>query len=334
MFSLFKMTMEIHLLGKRINLLKIYYSDYNPYDRINQYRYFQDISSEPSLPKVFELLQYLSYYIDFSIKNKEEKAIDEFHNNILLRNICFAQMLLKKKNKFPSKRPSNEYYSSIAYIKEWNDLFKLKDPKQKNRTLLHYIFMGDRLNAIKFLVDQGADVNYRKKEKNNYGKIIDGPIPISKLFIKKGVTIYDENKYNFIPLIVPSGFRKIPIIKTGWPSDYQDLLDQREKRILEETEKIVEYLIESGTNLTLDMYFPMCDYSDVAYRAYKIKNAEKTSSVIDKIKNLSKRTLNTLMDYSCFPFGNNDKNIHYKNKEVKYIKLISNNNKDRDEVEN
>jgi len=323
----------LHLLSKRNHFLEIDYTDdsdnYHYSDNTN---IFEDISSELSLTKVFCLLQYLSNYIDFSVKNKNGKTIfDEFHNNILINNIYYIQSIRKKAHQFPLNKPKlNERVSNIA---EWNELFKLKDPQQKHRTLLHYLFMGDRLSAIKFLVNQGADVNYWEKEKN-YGQYIRFPVPIFYLFEVKSFKYKNDSYQKSIDLVVPSGFKKIPEAKTGNPLDYDYLLDQREKRILEETEKIAEFLIECGSDLILESHVPYCDISDIMYRIHQKKNIEEKHSVIDKLKNLSKRISNTLMDCSCFPFGCMDRTIYCKsNKEVKYIKLESYHDQNQEELE-
>jgi len=320
----------LHLLCKRNRFLEINYDDdtvyYNDgYNKLKAEQYtFKNISSEPSLTSVFCLLKYLSNYVDFSVKNKDGKTLyDEFHNNIIINNIYYVQMIHKKGKNFPSSKPNFDHYSKCKNVEEWNELFKLKDNKQKNRTLLHYLFMGDRLSAIKFLIDQGAYVNLRTR---------DG-LAISKLFEMKSFLYENGNIKNKVYIRVPSGFNKIPEVKTGNPEDYRNLLYQREKIILEETEKIAEFLIECGTNLTLDNEVPYCDISNIMYRIHQKRDIEKTS-VIDKIKNLSKKISDSLMDYSCFPFGNNDRNAYFNSKEVKYIKLESYNDQNQKELEN
>ena len=306
-----------HLLGQRINLLEPNYF----YD-------IDEISSEPSLNLVFKILKLLSDYIDFSIKNKEGKSFEEFHKNIIIENICLSQKIKKKNNKFPLERDNKRYVDNTPFVAEWNELFKLRDSNRKNRTLLHYLFMGDRLSAIKFLVDQGADVNYRRKTKSYYGEISYGPSALSVLFTKKYFTCTYVGNHsviqNHISLRVPSGFNKIPEAKTGWSSDYNELLQPREKRILEETENIAKYLIECGSDITFDGEIIHCDISDVIYKAYCDKeNKTETTSFIDKFKNLSKIISNTLMDCPCLPFGNFNRNIYNDIEKVKYVKLES-----------
>jgi len=307
-----------HLLGQRINLLEPNYSE-DP----------DDISSEPSLNVIFKVLKFFSNYIDFSTKNNDGKTFDELQNNIIIEKMCLSQMIKKKNNEFPLTRDNERYKNNTPFIEEWNELFKLRDTNQKNRTLLHYLFMGDRLSAIKFLVDQGAEVNYRRKIKSGYGGITYGPTAISGLFTKKHFkyTYTDDNDYKStktLSLRVPSGFNTIPKVKTGWSSDYNKLLHPREKRILEETENIAKYLIECGSDVTLDGNAIYCDISDVIYKAYRNKeNKTETTSFIDKFKNLSKIISNTLMDCPCLPFGN----FNYDGREkVKYVKLESCNN--------
>lgn len=317
----------LHLLCKRIELLDIDYSDYH--SNYSDYEIFGNISSEPSSTKVFELLKFLSQYVDFSIKNNDGKTINEFNDNVIINNICYIQMVHKNMKDFPLNRPDNMYYERISHKSDWNELFKLKDSSQKNRTLLHYLLMGDRLSAIKFLVDQGADVNYRKRI--NKGRDISyGPTAISKLFKEIDFPYdYNKNGYNHsmdIELRVPSGFKEIPKIKSGWPKDYNNLMAPREKRILEETEKIAEFLIERCSDSTLNFSIPYCDFSNAMFEAYKKRKIQKTS-VIDNIKNITKKISYALMDNPCFPFGNNDdKNKYYDDiKDVKYIKLESGN---------
>lgn len=48
-------------------------------------------------------------------------------------------------------------------IKKWKEFFNLKDYRRKNKTFMHLLCEGDRLEAIKFLIEPGADVNREHK---------------------------------------------------------------------------------------------------------------------------------------------------------------------------
>eukprot|EP00833_Pecoramyces_ruminatium_P002593 jgi/Orpsp1_1/1176625/evm.model.c7180000058365.1 len=264
-----------HLLCKRIDFLSLDYDHIlsgndrfgNPKNYLDS-EYINYITSVPSSTSAIELLRFFSDYADFSIRNKNYKRIHELvNNNIIVNNIYYIQMVKKSKNKFPSKRPERPtelngrpYYYNNEHIEDWNALFKFQCPKRRNRTLLHFLMMGDRLEAIKFLVDLGADINYRFQFKNRYGNITYGDIAISYLFSNTSVKY--GNKYK--PIVVPSGFLYPLSFKTGHIEDNKYLRED-EKIILKETEKIVEFFMNNSCDLSLCEKPPCCDISNILF---------------------------------------------------------------------
>jgi len=290
----------LHLLCKRVDELEKDKNDYN--------QTFNDFTSVPSSTKTIKVIEILSKYADLSIKNKNKLAPEDVTINTFVHNICYLQMIQKKNGKFPSSKPIN---NNIPYKTDWNVLFNLKDPKQKNRTLLHHLCIGDRLGAIKFLVNNGGDVNVIANGYNNYSFK-----PIDLLFKTMRIT---SNGFNYIDIKVPSGFKKCPDIIS---QNYKDIiLDKSEKLILEETEMIAEYLVERGADFSHESY---CDLSDIMYKLYKRKN----SSTVKKpskssIVSIAKSIANGLTKYSCFPFGNIMNNVYIDDKKYAKTKFIA-----------
>ncbi|OUM60007.1 hypothetical protein PIROE2DRAFT_14344 [Piromyces sp. E2] len=286
-----------HLLCKRIDSLSLdynhflyrnyYFPYYDPKNYLNS-EYIKYFTSVPSSTSAIELLNFFSYYVDFSIRNKYYKRIDELvNNNIIFNNIYYMQMVKKSKNKFPSKRPNRPTDKcNYKYIEDWNALFKFQCPKRKSRTLLHFLMMGDRLEAIKFLVDLGADINYR----------------------------------------IPSGFMYPLSYKTGRIDDNKFLLRKDEKIILEETEKIVEFFMNNGCDLSLCGEPPHCDISDILFKEYMKRNKENKKAKPTRIHNIftvaKKNISKILMNIPCLPIGDRYKNKYFmSNNDRKYIRV-------------
>ena len=125
---------------------------------------FSNFSSRPILSKSLDLIFQISKYTEFSIKNKDGKTADELTDNRLIREYYCQQLFDKRDGKFPSK--INNYKGECLYQyfeqsieNEWIALFKLKDSKRNNKTLMHLLCEGDRLSAIQFLVEHGANIN-------------------------------------------------------------------------------------------------------------------------------------------------------------------------------
>ena len=204
------------------------------------------------------------------------------------------------------------------YKVDWNILFNLKDNKIKNRTLLHHLCNGDRLNAIRFLIENGADINVTSISLNEIVK------PIDKLFKISQFSTFSEK--------VPSGFRNSPKAKTGNIKDI--ILEKNDEKILRETEDIAEYLVEHGADLNPNTY---CDFSDIMYTLLKRKTENpKKRTLLKSISSVVKEVADGLMKYSCFPIGSFtpidfiDNNI---TKKVKFIRISSITNENSDSKE-
>jgi len=195
----------------------------------------------------------------------------------------------------------------------------------KNRTLLHHLCNGDRLNAIRFLIENGADVNVISRI--NHNEIIK---PLDRLF--STITIEDTNSHISISMKYPSGFRKILRTKTGRLRDIDFYYNERQ--MLEETNNVAEYLVEHGADLNSNTD---CDYSDIMYRLAKRKTENpKKRTLLKSISSVVKEVADGLMKYSCFPIGNYtpidfiDNNI---TKKVKFIRISSITNENSDSKE-
>eukprot|EP00833_Pecoramyces_ruminatium_P018063 jgi/Orpsp1_1/1192095/evm.model.d7180000090561.1 len=248
----------LHFLCRRVDELEMNEEDSSK-DSI-----IKNFTSAPSSTNIIMLIKYLADFVDLSIKNKNKLAPEDVTTNILVHRICYSQMINKKNNMFPSQKPNN---GGIIYKSEWNLLFNLKDPKQKDRTLLHHLCIGDRLGAIK--------------------------------------------------IKIPSGFRNISGKFSGNNKDL--IFGKSEIIILEETEKIAEFLIEKGADFSSESY---CDMTDIMYRLYKKKNDSTIKKpLVRNLVSFTKSIASGLLKYSCFPFGNfmNNKN----NNEIKFITIPS-----------
>ncbi|OUM56687.1 hypothetical protein PIROE2DRAFT_18589 [Piromyces sp. E2] len=298
----------LHILCKRVDELEANMNDFieNPLD---------NFTSVPSSTNIIKFLKFTSKNFDLSRKNKNNLAPVDLTSNILIHNICYGQIV-------ENVIEPISFSSNIPYVSDWKVLFNLKDTKQKNRTLLHHLCMGDRLNAIRFLVENGADVNV---DSMNHKK------PINKLFVDYRKII---NGYNYIDIKIPAGFKKIPPTITGNSKDI--ILEKNEQIILEETEKIAEYLVDQGADLDPETY---CDFSDIMYRLIKKKKNTNNPEKKPLLKNFSsivKHITEGLTKYSCFPFGNFFNSVYTDSKnykKVKFIKIpsISNENTDKEE---
>lgn len=280
----------LHFLCRRVDELEMNEEDSSKDSVIKNF------TSAPSSTNIIMLIKYLADFVDLSIKNKNKLAPEDVTTNILVHRICYSQMINKKNNMFPSQKPNN---GGIIYKSEWNLLFNLKDPKQKDRTLLHHLCIGDRLGAIKFLVENGGDPGFNS--------------PIDLLFMDAG------NYYHgyLTRIKIPSGFRNISGKFSGNNKDL--IFGKSEIIILEETEKIAEFLIEKGADFSSESY---CDMTDIMYRLYKKKNDSTIKNPLARnFVSFTKSIASGLLKYSCFPFGNfmNNKN----NNEIKFITIPS-----------
>ena len=305
----------LHILCKRMD----YYNMdlFNYFIRHDPSLELENFTSCPSSTVILSMIQYLSDYINLSKKNKKNIAPVDSTSNIVVHNLCYRQMIRKTYRLKLSINDPNKM--------DWNALFNLKDSKMKNRTLLHHLCNGDRLNAIRFLIENGADVNVISRI--NHNEIIK---PLDRLF--STITIEDTNSHISISMKYPSGFRKILRTKTGRLRDIDFYYNERQ--MLEETNNVAEYLVEHGADLNSNTD---CDYSDIMYRLAKRKTENpKKRTLLKSISSVVKEVADGLMKYSCFPIGNYtpidfiDNNI---TKKVKFIRISSITNENSDSKE-
>eukprot|EP00833_Pecoramyces_ruminatium_P008143 jgi/Orpsp1_1/1182175/evm.model.c7180000080183.1 len=241
------------------------------------------------------VIKNLSNYVDFSIKNKEGKTPDELTNNILVHNIYCEQLLNKKRGKFPFQlnKSTEEKTFYQKYDQNWCNIDKLKDSTRKNKTLMHFLCHGDRLGAIQFLVEQGADVNMVNDAQINFeDMIIGGKVPLSFLF----------SKHCDLGYYLPSGFyyknkfENNSMDKNNFlchPKQFiEENFNKTEKWIHNETEKIVEYLIQQGADLSLDDHQNFPSLSDIMYKLLKKQNNSPSSKENENNKEIEKEEKN------------------------------------------
>eukprot|EP00833_Pecoramyces_ruminatium_P012911 jgi/Orpsp1_1/1186943/evm.model.d7180000054295.1 len=277
----------IHLLYKNIdNLIRYdakygnnYYNTFlyqNTTDHSNKYN---DISSKPQLYKIFDIINEITYYIDFSIKNKDGKIPDELTNNILCQNY-YCLNLINTKNEKNSSIYTYNFYNAYnnTLLSEWKTFLSLKASKRKNKTLMHFLCDGDRLGAIQFLVEHGADIN--KKIVNNFditifdGMKVKGSTPLNFLFSTfKGYYhapsgFYYKNDFDY-DLVLNN------------PQKFIENLNNSEKYILDETERIIEYFVCQGVDISLEENpsFRFCGISNIMYKLLKRKRDDDNSNI-------------------------------------------------------
>jgi len=341
----------LHLLCSRVDELEV-----REDEDLNQ-SHVENFTSVPSPLKVISMINYLSNYADLSIKNKFRFEPGDLTDNVTVHNAYYRQMVQKRNNKFPSPKLIND---NIPNKPDWNVLFKLRDPDQKNRTLLHHLCIGDRLNAIKFLVGLGANVNV--KSKRNKGGVTYDATPMDALFKDQQISFVVNDHTTSSDIKVPSGFRRsleanIPnygyALESVLLDDYEIVLMNNEKRILKEAESIAEYLVKNGADFTINSY---CDLSDIMYDLYKWKSNNNNNNKRKKpllsgligyngvsgfnglsgIGSLVENFSNGIMKYSCFPIGNFVNNYFDSRKKyskVKFVRVSSliNQNQDNEE---
>ncbi|ORX45409.1 hypothetical protein BCR36DRAFT_585721 [Piromyces finnis] len=248
----------LHLLCQRVDHSEDYDNVNKHMKNLNGIFYF---NSEPTYDVIVNVIETVYPFADFSIKNKNGFTPDELTKDLKIHKFFYLQMMLKINGMFPKTTKEinfqrNNYYSTTrrninekTIMKEincWNMIFKLKDPKRKNKTLLHFLLGGDRLGAIQFLVEHGADME-EVTTKNE---------ALSYLFqiTSNNLSIYNANKRN-----LPT--RHI-----------QDYLKPFEKKIVLEIEKIAEYIVNQGETSIWSYGYnqqPYFDISDIMYRLYK-----------------------------------------------------------------
>jgi len=276
----------LHLLCKNIDSLEEHHNT-SGYPFSDDHNLCYDFSSRPLISISLTIMKDLSNYVDFSIRNKEGKTVDELTNNIFVHHFYCQQQFKKKGGKFPStltvKEEEKYYYQ--AYDQHWCDLFRLKDTKRKNKTLMHFLCDGDRLGAIQFLLEHGADINKENHASTSFGDMsIGGKVPLSFLFSK-------FHNYNYC---IPSGFYdkdKFYVFSNGKclldrnkllcnPKQFmEENFNKTEKWIYNETEKIVAYFIQQGADLSLDEGLNLPSFSDIVYQLTKKENCKNWNSI-------------------------------------------------------
>jgi len=255
----------LHLLCSRVDDSKL--ENVNCFKYINDWTsFFSCFTSQPSLETFILVFNFLSNFADFTIKNNKGQTIDELTENPIIHNMYYNIMTNKDSPKSQETNSSQKilYRNSTTINKDipnkevWNALFHMKDSNNKNRTLLHHICLGDRLSAIKLLISNGAEVN-QTTDKGVFSSI-------NGLF-----TLMDKNlgDYSSIKIYVPSGFRSADNISVD-DLKQNPLLSHHEKKLLEETEKIAEYLAEEGAALNSYEASFYC-ISEILYKIYKSK---------------------------------------------------------------
>jgi len=277
----------LHLLCKKANYLEKNDYYYNSYTTPLQLTLFY---SEPTLNYIIKFIEYLSNFADFSIKNKEGKTPDELTENLIIHRFRINQLLNKNEGKFPNKLiysyNSENKNILLSYKNEWKDFFKLKDEKRKNKLLLHFLCEGDRLSAVQFLVEQGADVNKKTRiEKLNKNYVSKGDTPINLLFGYNEFDVYHPFRFNNLSRRMNND---VLIKEVGYLEKIMSYMNLKEKKILEESEKIAEYLYDHGADITCKNVLgesPRCDISDIIYKL--LFNKERKISTPENENNYS-----------------------------------------------
>ncbi|KAG4083486.1 hypothetical protein H8356DRAFT_1749025 [Neocallimastix lanati (nom. inval.)] len=348
---------------------------------------FSNFSSRPILSKSLDLIFQISKYTEFSIKNKDGKTADELTNNCSIHD-CYCQQLFNKRDgRFPTK--TNSYEGECLYLhfkqsleNEWIALFKLKDSKRNNKTLMHFLCEGDRLSAIQFLVEHGANINdYTPIEKTQitgkrFSKTNSNTLnEYTNFKIYGNMCVNSKSLYSFlfgyICIIMnndrssgfgfnvnykyyyfPSGFIKGNSIDKclNLKNFIKENLDKSEQYIINEAEKIAEYLYDQGAEIILEENKKLYLISDIIYKLLKRgrkkeseKNKEEIKVVVtDNIENkeseksissLELRTKQNDDDQSLKESKESSSPIQIsKNKEEKLLQNNSN-NKDKSEME-
>ncbi|ORY32032.1 hypothetical protein LY90DRAFT_512320 [Neocallimastix californiae] len=336
----------LHLLCKNINNLidsnnelndcfsyKIFNDNssngYNSSNRFNSSKSFTDhtsifsnFSSRPTLLKSLNLI--------FQINGK---TADELTDNCSIHD-CYCQQLFNKRDgRFPTK--TNSYEGECLYLhfkqsleNEWIALFKLKDSKRNNKTLMHFLCEGDRLSAIQFLVEHGANIN-------DYTPIEKTQITGKRFSITNSNTLNEYTYFLYMVICVLKNFIK-------------ENLDKSEQYIINEAEKIAEYLYDQGTEIILEENRKLYLISDIIYKLLKKGRKKESERNKEEIKvvtenndnkeseiNISSLEQRTKKDDDQSLKENKESSSSLqisKNKEEKLLRSDSN-NKDKSEME-
>jgi len=345
---------------------------------------FSNFSSRPTLLNSLNLIFQISKYTEFSIKNKDGKTADELTDNRLIREYYCQQLFDKRDGKFPSKIINYKSECLYQYFErsienEWIALFKLKDSKRNNKTLMHFLCEGDRLSAIQFLVEHGANINdytpiektqitekgFSKTNSNTLNENTDFKIYGNMLVNSKSlysflfcyIHIYNDRSsgfgfnVNYEYYYFPSGFVKVNCIYKclSLKNFIKENLDRSEQYIINEAEKIAEYLYDQGAEIILEENARLYLISDIIYKLLKRgrkkeseKNKEEINVVVTEnienkeneinISSLEQRTKKD-DDQSLKENKESSSSLQVsKNKEEKLLRSDSN-NKNKSEME-
>eukprot|EP00833_Pecoramyces_ruminatium_P008963 jgi/Orpsp1_1/1182995/evm.model.c7180000083420.1 len=275
----------MHLLCRNVNNLEQYNIDNDClfYEEKDHSKTYNDFSSRSQLKKCLEIIDDLSCYADFSIKNKDGKTPDEMTNDVSVQNIyCFNLINREKQEKSKMQNNSTIFYRSVDEISlnSWKSFLSVKDSTRKNKTLMHFLCDGDRLGAIQFLVEHGADINNVLKSSFSIsmfgGMIARGRVPFNFLFSSSKEDYY-----------APSGFYNKKDINyellLNSPKKFIETLNKSEQYILYETENIIKYFVGQGIDLTLEENpsFRYCRISNILYRLLKNSNHKNNGNVCE-----------------------------------------------------
>jgi len=337
---------------------------------------FSNFSSRPTLLNSLNLIFQISKYTEFSIKNKDGKTADELTDNRLIREYYCQQLFDKRDGKFPSKIINYKSECLYQYFErsienEWIALFKLKDSKRNNKTLMHFLCEGDRLSAIQFLVEHGANINdYTPIEKTQItGKrfSITNSNTLNEytyFFIYGNMCVNSKSLYSFLfcyrdGYYYPSGIidNSSSYVKNKFSNKnkifslknfIKENLDKSEQYIINEAEKIAEYLYDQGTEIILEENRKLYLISDIIYKLLKKGRKKESERNKEEIKvvtenndnkeseiNISSLEQRTKKDDDQSLKENKESSSSLqisKNKEEKLLRSDSN-NKDKSEME-
>ena len=244
---------------------------------------------------------------------------------------------------------------------------------------MHFLCEGDRLSAIQFLVEHGANINdytpiektqitekgFSKTNSNTLNENTDFKIYGNMLVNSKSlysflfcyIHIYNDRSsgfgfnVNYEYYYFPSGFVKVNCIYKclSLKNFIKENLDRSEQYIINEAEKIAEYLYDQGAEIILEENARLYLISDIIYKLLKRgrkKESEKNKEEINVVVtenienkeseiNISSLELRTKKDddQSLKESKESSSSLQVsKNKEEKLLRSDSN-NKNKSEME-
>ena len=235
----------------------------------------------------------------FDIKNLTGKTPDELTDSILIHNVllqykyCPQETLIQLLGKIPipfhgatinntgtrinntnsmlagamfgQPGSSRATFSSASNLtkteldRAWKALLSAKSNDSKKWTLLHFLCAGNRLGAIKFLVEKGANVELTIARQGSTGSYFQKPFNYS-------------NSTPYRPTPIRYGSEALPFHLL-----FEFNIIRSDKEMVRKVEEIAEYLFRHGTKTVqeiVSMYPPICTESDLLYRLYKEEKHE------------------------------------------------------------